>query len=155
MKHLIDNETGVLVLIPENNADSELIYRLINSPDLTQFSTYCELENKLFNKPMTVDLGVHVDNIEYYPMFHNPEDTRDNIWWLDNWDKLHDFNCIPSKTNSTVPDCGDLPDEERCLLGELIIYGNNTAEKTTIPFFRGTGQHEIPVELHGASLTMQ
>ena len=56
MRHLIDNETGVLVLIPETAADSETIYLLINSPDLTNFSTYVQLEHAIHPVEMTTDL---------------------------------------------------------------------------------------------------
>ena len=56
MKHAIDNVTGVVVFIPENEQDRKALFHLMDCSDLTEFSEYIRKTGEQDN--ITQDLGV-------------------------------------------------------------------------------------------------
>ena len=78
MKHLVDQSTGVLVLIPETEADRKTLYHLMNCSNLTEFTGYlstCEPAEI----DITEDLGVSAkDCIKYIsePVHRLPKITE-------------------------------------------------------------------------------
>lgn len=65
MKNLIDNETGMLVLIPESIEDKRLLYHLMNAIDIRDFTNYIKFYD-LEKEPMSSDLGVTVEQFDNY-----------------------------------------------------------------------------------------
>ena len=65
MKTIIDNKTGILICIPENENDTNLIFHLVNCSELTRFTEY--IEQTELCKPITEDLGLTVDQFDDYP----------------------------------------------------------------------------------------
>ena len=57
MKHFIDVITGTIVFVPENTADRQLLFHLMNCSDLTRFPEYLEA-NSIPVDCMTPELGV-------------------------------------------------------------------------------------------------
>jgi hypothetical protein len=77
MKNFTDNKTGVLLLIPESDADRRILYHITNCADLSQFEMY--LANYMRVDPgteITYDLGVPVEHIHDYPV---TESTGEHI----------------------------------------------------------------------------
>lgn len=68
MRTLLDNSSGSTVFIPESDADTRLLYHLMNCVDLTQFSEYLSLETRYDNHPVTIDIGVPVELLDRYPV---------------------------------------------------------------------------------------
>ena len=68
MRTLIDNESGSVVFIPDNGADRNILFALMDCNDLTQFNKYLD-----FNQPaqITTDLGLDADLLKDYPMGDN------------------------------------------------------------------------------------
>lgn len=65
MKNLIDNETGMIMLLPESIEDKRLLYHLMNAIDLRDFTNYIKFYD-LENEPMSTDLGVTVEQFDNY-----------------------------------------------------------------------------------------
>jgi hypothetical protein len=68
MRTLIDNESGAVVFIPDNDADRRILFHLLNCVDLKEFSTYLSLEQKVNKREVTCDLGVSADMLKDYPL---------------------------------------------------------------------------------------
>ena len=66
MRTILDNETGMIIMIPDSEPDHRLLGHLINFSDLTEFSTYIACEQRQQKHTITVDLGVSVDRINQY-----------------------------------------------------------------------------------------
>ena len=75
MRTLLDSVTGVLTLIPDSEPDRRLIGHLCNCSDLTEFSSYIELEQKIDPAKFTTDLGVSVDQLKQYAQQHDNRDS--------------------------------------------------------------------------------
>ena len=58
MKHLVDQSTGSLILTPESEPDRLLLFHLMNCMDLSQFSEYLEVQQRINPAEITTDLGV-------------------------------------------------------------------------------------------------
>jgi hypothetical protein len=67
MKTLIDNKSGSIVLIPQSQADKNLIYHLLNCADISRFSEYMDMEQMIRPHTVTSDLGVPVEEFTGYP----------------------------------------------------------------------------------------
>ena len=85
MKHLVDQSTGTLVLIPESEPDKLLLFHLMNCMDLSQFSDYLEVQQRINPAEITTDLGVTGHEcIEYTskpiePVHRSPDVTEKAI----------------------------------------------------------------------------
>ena len=66
MKHLVDQSTGVLVLIPESEPDKRILYHLMNCIDLSNFTKYLELNMAQIAEDITTDLGVSASECVAY-----------------------------------------------------------------------------------------
>ena len=75
MRTLLDSETGVLTLIPDSAPDRRLIGHLCNCSDLTEFSRYLKLEQRIDPAKITTDLGVSVDQLKQYAQQHDDRDS--------------------------------------------------------------------------------
>jgi len=70
MRTIIDSKTGVMILFPDSELDRQLIGHLINCSDLSEFTTYLDV-NKIDSREITKDLGVAVDRIDQYTEQHD------------------------------------------------------------------------------------
>ena len=68
MRTLIDNESGSIVFIPDNDADRRLLFHLLNCSDLSRFTNYLSLEQKIDPHTVTLDIGVSADMMDDYPV---------------------------------------------------------------------------------------
>jgi len=68
MKTILDNKTGTVIIMPESDPDTRLLYHLMNCADLTQFSEYLSLETRYDSQPVTNDIGVPVSLLDEYPI---------------------------------------------------------------------------------------
>ena len=76
MKNFTDNKTGVLLLIPESDADRRILYHIMNCSDLSQFEQYLSCKHIEPGTEITYDLGVPVEHIHDYPV---TESTGEHI----------------------------------------------------------------------------
>ena len=81
MKHAIDNVTGVVVFIPENEQDRKALFHLMDCSDITEFSEYIRNTGERDN--ITPDLGVtareaygYVEAIDYEAQVTEQHSTR-------------------------------------------------------------------------------
>jgi len=98
MKHIIDNKTGMLMFIPESDKDRQILYYLINCPDLSIFSEYLTQEQSVTNKPVTTDLGVDAEEIEQYAVSSEIEST------LKLGDRVREIQIESGRQSSSSPD---------------------------------------------------
>ena len=63
MKHVIDNKSGILVLIPETEGDRLLLFHLMNCGNMTRFTQYLETD---VTEGMTEDLGIEYHEFNGY-----------------------------------------------------------------------------------------
>lgn len=63
MKTKVDNDTGILILIPESEPDKRLLYHLMNCSDMRHFSEYLEISS---DNDITTDLGIEFDQFDRY-----------------------------------------------------------------------------------------
>ena len=68
MKTNIDYTTGSVTFTPESHSDRVLLFHLMNCADLSQFTEYLEYVHRLTDEPMTTDIGVPAESIDYYPI---------------------------------------------------------------------------------------
>lgn len=80
MKTTINKETGAITLHPENDADRELIFHLMDCTDLSQFTNYVETFDNVSHHPFTTYLGVKKADLLSYPAPCDPYDGGVRIW---------------------------------------------------------------------------
>ena len=80
MKTIINKITGAVTLHPENDADLELLFHLMDCTDLSQFTNYLETFDNVCHHSFTTDLGVSADELLEYPAPCDPYDGGVRIW---------------------------------------------------------------------------
>ena len=80
MKHSICKISGTVTLVPESDADRQLLFHLMDCSDLSQFTNYLETFDNNIHNQFTVDLGVSADELIGYPAPCDPYDGGVKIW---------------------------------------------------------------------------
>lgn len=96
MKTIVDNKSGMMMLVPENDKDHRLIFHLINCCELSEFSKYLERENDT-DKEITESLDVDTDQLMAYPSKTQWQQVDRTPVRLDNRDSSMDGKIIGFK----------------------------------------------------------